>query len=169
VGWPTGVLGALIVATTSAHVNFDGWVLIFDGCVACVTVAYACSLLTVTRATGLVTIASALSIWVMSSNSSNSSDISESDDLYVSTLAAVEGALSLPFLVVVLGNFITCYGRLLVDGLFTSISTSSPDGGIIMFAAKSIIFGAEVVGVADGFGVGVANVTLPVRCCLRGG
>jgi hypothetical protein len=105
----------------------------------------------------------------MSSNSSNSSDISESDDRYVSTLAAVEGALSLPFPVVILGNFIACYNRLLVDGLSISISTSNPDGGTIMFAAKSIIFGAEVVVVADDFGVGVASVTLPVRCCLRGG
>jgi hypothetical protein len=108
VGWPTGVLGALIVATTSAQVNFDGWVLIFGGCLDFVTVVYACSLLTVTRATGLVNIASALSIYVMSSNSSNSSDMSESDDLYVSTLAAVEGAFSLPFLVLMLDTFIAC-------------------------------------------------------------
>jgi hypothetical protein len=61
-GWPTGVVGALIVATTSAHVNFDGWVLILGGCLDCVTALYVCSLLTVTRATGLVNMASALSI-----------------------------------------------------------------------------------------------------------
>ena len=107
-GWSTGVVGALIVATTSAHVNFDGWVLILAGYLDSFSALYVCSLLTVTRATGLVNMASALSIWVMSPNSSNSSDISEFYDLYVSTLAAVEGALSLPFLVLMLGNFIAC-------------------------------------------------------------
>ena len=58
---------------------------------------------------------------------------------------------------------------MLVDGLSTSISTSNPEGGTTMFAAKSIIFGADVVVAADDFGVGVASVILPVRSCLRGG
>ena len=97
---PSGGGCPRIVATTSAHLSFDGWVLIFGGCLDCVKAVYVCILLAVTWTTALFNMESALSIWVMSSNSSNSSDISDSDDLYVSTLAAVEGALSLPFLVV---------------------------------------------------------------------
>ena len=38
-----------------------------------------------------------------------------------------------------------------------------------MFAARSIMFGADDVGVADDLGVGVARVIFPVQCCLRGG
>ena len=81
----------------------------------------------------------------------------------------MEGALSLPFLVVAFSYFIACLCSLLVKGLFTSISTSNPDGGTTMFATKSIIFGADIVGVADVLGVGVMSVALPVQCGLRGG
>ena len=90
---------------------------------------------------------------------------------YVSTELSEGGALSLP-LTEAIPCCVTCsFGGEdgdHMDGLSTSISISHFYGWALILFANSIMFGADLVGVADIVGVIVANASLEARCGLRG-
>jgi hypothetical protein len=106
----------------------------------------------------------------MASLLSISSDISLSsaiDDASLSGSSHIDpyGARSFPFVETGGGRFVNFAFGLLADGFSNTVSSSLPD--CCIFAASSIIFGADDVG------VGVANASLTVlwrlRCWIGGG
>jgi hypothetical protein len=161
---PPVVNAPRIVATAAAHFSSAGVALAGGAGLDNVWVLCAICALDVARATYLFSMESALSIAVRSSNSSNSSDTDSA-----MSVTSEGGAISLPLREAMACSFTTGFCGLLCDGLSTSISTNSPDGGVRKFAANSMILGADVVGVADVVIVGAAKATLHVRCGLRMG
>ena len=90
---------------------------------------------------------------------------------YVCTELLEGSALSLPFIEAIPLCVPCSFGGddgAHMDGLSTSISISRLSGLAFILFASSIMFGADLVGVADIAGVGVANASLQTRCDLRG-
>jgi hypothetical protein len=103
----------------------------------------------------------------MASSLSISSDISLSSAIDEASLSGSShidpcGARSFPFVVTGGGFFVIFAFALLADGFSHTVVSSRPDYGFRMFAASSIIFGAEDVGA----GVAIASFTVlwRLRC-----
>jgi hypothetical protein len=154
---PPVVTAPRMVATADALFSSSGVALAGGAGLDYIWVLSAIWALDVTMAIYLFSMESALSIAVRSSNSSNSSDTDSA-----MSVTSEGGANSFPLREAMACSFTIGFCCLLCAGLSTSISTNSPDGGVRRFAANSIIFGADVVGVADV--VGAAKATLHVRC-----
>jgi hypothetical protein len=86
---------------------------------------------------------------------------------YVSTELAEGGALSFPLIEAIPLCIVRRADGDPMDCLSPSISISLFDGLVFILFASSIMFGADLVGVADIAGVGVANASLQARCGLR--
>jgi hypothetical protein len=104
------------------------------------------------------------------SNSSYCTSSSSSVVSYVCTELLEGGALSLPLIEAIPFCVPCSFGGDdgdHMDGLSPSISISRFYGWAIILFASSIMFGADLVGVADMAGVGIANASLQLRCGLR--